>query len=499
LFTFGPQTVPGAPDGSPQLTPVQAYGLGLAGNFVQQFGDPRADAGKISVGGFFQDSWRISSRMTLDLGFRYDLERTRSLNPGSPATQQVFDKLALRRSPPVDANNLQPRAGFSLQALAGGRLTLRGSYGIFYDRLLNLAAYLAATGDGEQMTRIILPGAAAAAVFQSSAQKLAAYPTGGTPTGLIAFSREWALGNTQQANFVLSSQVRPGLALDAGYVWVKGTHLPRSRDFNPPDSARAAAFLAAGNTQVDLLRLNFFRPAADVSEAMAFEGSGSSTFHGLRLSLRGRLASNLTVDSSYSFSKAIDDAEEIFPHTRAQDMGNLRAERGLALFDQRQRLVVAGLYEVKWPGARPSLASQLINGWVLAPFLEVGSGRPVNVMLGFDHNLDQEPGSDRPNVIPPGTPGGISTRLGWFAVPSPGVAGNLGRNAFVGPRFASFNVRLQRNVTLTDFLSCQFIAEAFNLFNRTNVRTVNPNYQLAGEPLSAFDPRQIQFGIRLRF
>ena len=499
LFTFGPQAAVGAPEGSPQLTAVQAYGLGLAANFVQQFGDPRADAGKISAGGFLQDSWRISSRMTLDFGLRYDLERTRSLRPGSSAMQRVFDKLALRRSPPVDANNLQPRVGFALQALTGGRLTLRGAYGIFYDRLLNLAAYLAATGDGEQMTRIILPGAAAAAVFQSSAQKLAAYPGGETPTGLIAFSRDWALGDTQQANFVLSSQVRPGLTLDAGYIWVKGTHLPRSRDFNPPDSARAAAFLAAGNTQPDLLRFNFFRPTAEVSETMAFEGSASSTYHGLRLSLRGRLTSILSVSCSYTLSKAIDDAEEIFPHTRAQEMGNLRAERGLALYDQRHRLVVAGLYEVKWPGARSTLASRLVEGWILAPFLEVGSGRPVNVLLGFDNNLDQEPGSDRPNVVPPGTPGGISARLGWFAVPSPGVAGNLGRNAFLGPRFASFNLRLQRNVALTDYLSCQFIAEAFNLFNRTNVRTVNPNYQLAGEPLSAFDPRQIQVGIRLRF
>jgi hypothetical protein len=75
----------------------------------------------------------------------------------------------------------------------------------------------------------------------------------------------------------------------------------------------------------------------------------------------------------------------------------------------------------------------------------------------------------------------------------------LGRNAFIGPGYASFNLRLQREIRLSESLYCQFIAEAFNLINRTNVRAVNPNFQRAGEPLSAFDPRQIQLGLRLRF
>ena len=478
---------------------MQAYGLGLASNFVQQFGDPVADAGKFSVGVFAQDSWRVSARLIVDLGLRYDLEKTDKLNPGSPVMRQVFDQLSLHRSPPVDTNNIQPRIGFAYQALADGKLTLRGSYGLFYDRLLNLATYLSAAGDGVQMTRVILPGAAAAAVFQSPAQKLPAYPGGDPPTGLIAFSRDWTLGNTQQANLVLSSQVRTGMTLDAAYMWVKGTHLPRSRDFNPPDSAQAAAFLAAGNTQAALLKLNFYRPVSEVSEVMAFEGSASSTYHGLTLSLRGQVSSDFNLDISYTFSKAIDDAEEIFPHTRAQNMRDLRAERGLALYDQRHRFVFSGIYQVSQSWAKSKSASWLLRDWAVAPYLELGSGRPVNVLLGADNNLDQEPGNDRPNVVECGTPGSFSTQFGCFAIPPLGVAGNLGRNAFVGPGYASFNLRLRRDLRLTESLDCQFIAEAFNLFNRTNVSSVNPNYQRAGEALSAFDPRQVQLGVRLLF
>ena len=113
----------------------------------------------------------------------------------------------------------------------------------------------------------------------------------------------------------------------------------------------------------------------------------------------------------------------------------------------------------------------------------------MNVLLGADNNLDQEPGSDRPNVVPAFSPESCATRFGTFAVPAQGVPGNLGRNAFTGPGYASFSVRLQTDVRFTESLDCQLIAEAFNLFNRTNVRAVNPNYQRAGEPLSAFDPR----------
>jgi hypothetical protein len=247
-----------------------------------------------------------------------------------------------------------------------------------------------------------------------------------------------------------------------------------------------------GNTQPALLRLDFFRPVAEVSEAVAFEGSAASTYDGLRLALRGNLTSALTLKASYTFAKAIDDAEEIFPHTRAQDMRDFRSERGLALYDQRQRFVLAAIYRLR-------TAWQALNSWSAAPYLDLGSGRPVNVLLGTDSNLDQEPGSDRPDVVPAGIPNSFATRFGSFAVPALGVPGNLGRNAFVGPGYASVNLRLQRDIRVAESLDCQFIVEAFNLFNRANVKSVNPNYQRAGEPLSAFDPRQIQVALRIRF
>ncbi len=493
LFVFGSQPAPGAPAGSPPLTPAQAYGLGLAGSFAQRFGDPTAESGKNSWGLFLQDSWRLHPRLTLDIGMRYDIESASPVNEDPLRMAGVYSRLSLRRSPPTDKNNLQPRFGFAWQPLARAGLILRGSYGIYYDRLLNLATWVGAANDGVQMTRLTLIGGAAASVFRSPAQKLSEFPADASPTGIVVFSRDWQLGRTQQGNLILSRQIRSRLTMEAGYVWVRGTHLPRSRDVNPTDSARAAAFLAAGNPMPALLRQNFFRPEAEVSEAMAFEGSASSVYHGLRFTLRGRPSPGLDLNASYTFGKAIDDGDEIFPHSRAQDMRNFRAERGLALFDQRQRLVLAAVIQ---PGGA---AGRFWKGWSAAPFLELGSGRPVNLLLGSDNNLDQDPNADRPDAVPAGTPGSFSTRFGSFAVPPLGRTGNLGRNAFVGPGYASLNLRLQRELAVTERLFLQILAESFNLLNRTNVRAVNPNFQRAGEPLAAFDPRQIQLALRLRF
>jgi hypothetical protein len=120
-------------------------------------------------------------------------------------------------------------------------------------------------------------------------------------------------------------------------------------------------------------------------------------------------------------------------------------------------------------------------------------------LLGSDNNLDQYPGSDRPDLAVPGTMAAISTRYGFLTVPSAGSSGNLGRNASTGPGYASLSLRLQRRCALGEHLQGEVLAEGFNLLNRVNVRGVNPNYARAGEPLSAFDPRQVSLAFVLRF
>jgi len=349
------------------------------------------------------------------------------------------------------------------------------------------------------MTRAILTGPAAADVFRSAPQRLMESPPEGAPTGLNAFSSDWRQGYSQHGNLTVGVSLSHNLFFETGYVYVSGAHLGRTRDLNYPDSEAASRYLAAGGSQSGLLAANYFRPLPEVSEIMTFEAGANSVFHGLRLNLRGRIGARTTLHASYTFSKAIDDAEEILPHSRAQNMRDFRSERGPALYDQRHRLVFAAVFETKMGTPSTSFLARALSGWSFAPVLEAGSGRPVNLLLGFDNNLDQYPGSDRPDLAAPGNPGAISTRYGCLTVPSAGTSGNLGRNACTGPGYASLSLRLQRRCALGEHLQGEVLAEGFNLLNRLNVRGVNPNYARAGEPLSAFDPRQVQLGVRLRF
>jgi outer membrane receptor protein involved in Fe transport len=498
-FTFGQRNIADLPVGSPSLTPVQAYGLGLPTNYVQQFGDPVANVRKTGIGLFLQDNWRVGPNLTLELGARYEIEHLPQIDPSQETVVELYDRLGVRRSPPADWNNIQPRFGFSYQISGQPTLLIRGSYGLFYDRLPLLAAYLPQVGDGSQMVRAILAGDSAVEVFRLPAQKLPAKPPQPHPTGIIAFNRDWHLAYSQQGNLAVGGSLSSNLFLEAGYVFVKGSHLGRARDLNYPNTALASQFLASDGSQNDLLHENYFRAVPQFSEVMALEGSASSIFQGLRLNLRGRVNPYWRLHASYTFSKAIDDSEEIFPHSRAQNMHDFRSERGLALYDQRHRFVLASVLEPGISSKADSSASHLLAGWSLAPIVEFGSGRPLNVLLGFDNNLDQFPSSDRPHLVAPGIPGSVTTRFGPFLAPAAGECGNLGRNAAIGPGYASVSVRVRKRMPVTEDCSMDLYAEGFNLLNHVNIRAVNPNYAYAGEPLSAFDPRQVQLGLRLRF
>ncbi|MBI3950185.1 MAG: TonB-dependent receptor [Acidobacteria bacterium] len=499
MFVFGERLAPGFPDGLPPLTSVQAYGLGLPSQFVQQFGETLADADKTSVGFFLQDRWSVSQRLTFSFGLRYDYKGIPPVDLARTALKSFYERLGMRPYPPADTNNWQPRLGFAYRLREDRRLVFRGSYGVYTYRLLGLPAYLAKVGDGTQIVRTILVGPSAVSVFQSTRQELNEPIPGGPPTGLVSFDGRWRLGYAQHFQAGIQADVRSGTVFEARYVGVKATALGRSRDWNPTDAARAAALVASGRSLADLLTNNFFRPYSEVAEVMVMEPTGNSIYHGLQADVRLRWSHNLALNASYVFSKAIDDTEEIFPHSRAQDNRNLRAERGLALFDQRHRFVTSAIFTSPFDSSGPSRWRFLLADWTLSTILELGSGRPVNVVLGFDNNLDQFPESDRPHIVSSGIPGAVQTGYGVFIVPPLGQSGNLGRNTFVGPGYASCSLRLSRTVALGEPVSLDIIAEAFNLFNHVNVSSVNPNFRRAGEWLTAYEPRQIQFGLRLSF
>ena len=194
------------------------------------------------------------------------------------------------------------------------------------------------------------------------------------------------------------------------------------------------------------------------------------------VSFNKRAARWATVRMSYTLSKAIDDAGNFF-FSSPQDNFNLRDDRGLSDNDQRHRFVLSGSLEAN--GKDHSGVDRLLNGFQLSYIFTYASRLPFNVLLGSDRNFDTN-FNDRPVAV--------------------------GRNTGRGFDYASFDLRLSRRFRFTDHLALEAIAEGFNLLNRANLGVPNNTFGMGmtplasfGQPTAAFDPRQVQFGLRLSF
>ncbi|MCW5979673.1 MAG: TonB-dependent receptor [Bryobacteraceae bacterium] len=488
LFVFGERPAPGFAD-APPLTTVQAYGLGLPLQFVQEMGQTRAETGKTSFGIFGSVRRQFGERFSSELGLRYDQERPHGealLLPNE--IQEVYSAVDAVQKPPADTNNWAPRVGLAYRLRRDGSLVLRASYSMHYDRLITHPLWAARVLNGVTVTQTTLVGPAAIEVFRSPTQQLQESVSGGPPSGLLVYDADWRTGYSQNVVAALESSVGQNGQFTLRYLGVRGTALGRSRDRNPSDSMRAAAFLEAGGANPQLLAMNFFRPHSGAASVMTIEGAARSSYHSLSAEI-GKRWSRLSWSGSYTWAKAIDDADDVFPLTRAQDQTDFRSERGLSLYDQRHRLVST----VVWQSASTGRGWNAVwANWTVSGIGEVASGRPYNVILGFDNNLDQFPSSDRPDVL-------VANGSVRYVVPDRGRAGNLGRNALTGHAYASVSARLMRSFPVNERVSLSASVEAFNLLNRNNIRSVNTNFRNAGQPLTAFDPRQIQLGLRVDF
>ncbi len=249
-------------------------------------------------------------------------------------------------------------------------------------------------------------------------------------------------------------------------------------------------------------------PTIPFSDMPANYSNGSSVYHGLSANLRKRMGQHYEFLASYTWSHTIDDSTDLESPLSPQDNYRPDLERSNSLFDQRHRFVFSGVYNSGRLGG-DGVGSKLFSDWTLAPVIEVGSGRPFNIITSTDRNFDLGVGTDRPRVVegnaPPtacGDPVVASSfsPTGFFQLPcflNGTFTGNLGRNAGVRPTTVFTDLRVARRLRMTERLNLDAIMDVFNLINRFNVADVNPLYTQAGIPTAAFDPRQFQFALKL--
>jgi hypothetical protein len=323
--------------------------------------------------------------------------------------------------------------------------------------------------------------------------------SGPLPPGTVLFSGQpgYKSPMAQQASLGIEREVGGGLTVSANYIWVHTTHLPVAIDTNllpgaPIDTgstglpSNGLSFQDWGAPAcVATPALCFADPTGTILQNNVYSSIGSAIYNGGIFEARKRFSNHFTFLANYTFSKAIDDVTDFNSDYSPFNATCLKCDRSLSDFDQRHKVVIAGVF------SSPFDQSKIFGGFQLSPIFSYNSGHPFNLLAGADINSDGHFTNDRP----------------------PGA----GRNAGLGPGYTDFDLRLSRAFKIAEKASLQFTAEAFNLANHTNYSSVNnvvgaafaPPFTVHGtaslspsQPLgftAAFPAREIQLGVRLNF
>jgi hypothetical protein len=425
---------PGARQGVYSFPSLADFQSGRYSTFQQAFGVPDQFQSNPNLGLFVQDEWRLRLRLTLNLGLRYDL-------------QFLPDPIR------TDTGNLSPRVGLAW-APGRGATVVRLNWGHFYERVPLRATSNALQRDGSKYRVAVLPlGTPGAPVFPDV---LSAFPRG-LLASITTIDPGIQNARTSQASVQVERALGANASAALGFLRVRGQGLILSRNVNVPTLTPTEA--AARGVA------NLGRPNAEWANISRYESLGTSSYDGITLSLRRRLAGWASGRVSYTWTKAYDDAGNAFFFS-PQDNFDVHGEWGPSDNDQEHRLVMTGTAEVR-------------KAWRLAGVFSYGSPLPYNVTTGGDRNNDTN-NNDRPV----------------------GVSRNSGR----GFAFASLDLRVSRVLRFGPRASFEAIVEGFNVLNRANLQLPNGVFGPGPEPRANFgqatgaaDPRQIQFGLRASF
>ncbi len=556
VFTGGVSN-PGGPLVKGNPTPAGSSSLddllhGTPGLAVTTAGNTQTEQRTTQMDYFAQDDVRLNSRLTLNLGLRWEYNSPVSDNHDRLSVPDLTGN-ALTCSPKPNCQfiiagtngvpratydptyaNFAPRIGFAWKPTASDKWIVRSGYGIFYDGgILNgniLPRFnppfftVLLFGNNNTPSTPTTAGTPGTLTVGSIVTQTGAPPQA-TPS-MIA--RNYRDGYSQQWNLDLQFEPMKDLVLDAGYVGSKGTHLQDTRNFDQG---------APGATANNVGSVNLPFPA--YGNITLIESAASSVYNAFQFRAEKRLSTGLSFLSSYTFSRSIDDASAEFG-TRAetgipQDSNNLAAERGLSNFQTKHRFVFSSVYQLpfgkgqRWLN-REGVVDYLLSHWQAGGILALQSGRPFTVNRGSDQSqsgtfsLQNTPtGADRPNLVgnpfqggniagQTGCPAQVQTPQHWFnpcafAAPAGPAFGNLGRNTLIGPNFRDVDFSLAKDIPLSsEARKLQFRAEVFNIFNRPNFDLPNVNFDAGtfGQVLSANafggkPPRQIQLGLKFIF
>lgn len=496
-------------------------GLSLRDNLafiIAKNGNPLLSYANENFSFFIQDDWKAHSRLSLNLGLRYDVSTVSREKQGR---LQNFDLKTLTFTPlgqklhDADTNNFGPRVGFAFDVFGNQKTVVRGGYGIFYNRELPASfgspaanTYPALSVDFFQWLNGLFFGTCnAGGSFGYPIDPVnynCAVPNAYAIEKDIqtAMAQQWSLNVQQNLGFGV---------LDVGYVGNHVTHLLTDGVVTPRNINRKDPV-----TNLRPISENF-------GDIYVIGGYPQSNYHALQINLKRNFTQGFRYNVNYAWAHAIDDVVGFFRDH--QDPNNTRAERASSDQDIRHNFVLDIGYDLsftRWFGTAPKW---IADGWQFNSITQIRTGFPVNITRqggtfgGF---------SFRPNLIT-----GVSTKCtnyrlpdcqfnpAAFSDPGNGVFGSLGRNALRGPGFSQVDLSIGKNTRLSEKTSLSLKMDIFNLFNKANFadpsgglingdansiiptaffgQSISTVGNQLGGLLGAGGPRQIQLSARFTF
>lgn len=480
---------------------------------------PHRDFREIELTPYIQDDWKVTSRLTLNFGLRWEFVT----NPVDAHNQlytipNLITATGFTNVPNVFRNNptlgdFDPRIGFAFDPFRDHKTSIRGGFGMFHN------PYLPPNYGGDFWGN---------PPWQTLQQSNPIYPTpfvGSVnpplPTAPSGF--DYNTNTTPyllQYNLNVQREIHPGTVVSLGYVGSHGVHLLTQIEQNPPqlDVINGVDYLGscsgtfitgpvcpAGTKITGNPRLN-----PNLSVFTDFAPIASSRYNSLQATFNRRFARNVQAQVGYTYSRCVDDGSfwaSYNTNTAAtvENPYNMGIDKGVCSYDITHTLRASMLVALPFHGNR------FVEGWQITGIVTANTGLPFNISDGIDQVGYTSSGTPRPNYV-----SGCQVQVGqvneWFnpacfALQTPGTFGTTGRDTGRGPDFGTTDIAVLKDTKLTESLRAQFRAEFFNIGNHQNlglpaaaVFTTSGVNASAGTITNIVGTaRQIQFALKLVF
>jgi hypothetical protein len=477
-----------------------ASGVGTYGCFssaTQDFGATQFAMATMDYGGFIQDNWKATPRLTFEMGLRYDYESL----PAAPAnlttatfnssgTQTFFPYSGIKNAS-SDKSNFGPRLGFAMDMFGTGQTVLRGGFGMYYGRILNgtVATMQFGTGspNGQYALASTLPTTAGVPTFPNPF-------AGGSGSKPSSFFMSPYLHNptVEEFDMQLQQQVGKGTVVQVSYIGALGHELPNFLDVNLAPAQDVATITVTAPTSgssgplpvgtsytvptfgtctaatnpncvypTGYINTNF----TNITELIS---NINSNYNALVLDVQNRSFHGLQFDANYTWSHALDYNQNASSTTAVNEWlnpyGAALQNYGTSQFNVGNRLVAYALY--KFPGiSGDSPLKYVTNGWSVNDTYQVQNGLPYSAEINTGKNSSTS--------LTSGT---------WTGAPSVFYLPPIGLNTYQVPRAMVDDLRVQKEFTFVEKYNLQLSADMYNVANHQNYSTTDINenaYNLA--------------------